>query len=296
MPDIRAGPTQFLGILPRTASELREAIGDILVILRQMGVQHHPLVPRKDSGIPHQLATDRERRTGRQPHPHHRPLARVVKGIHHPDAILKDRRLPLHQRIRRQAPGTLANAHRPPRRVKPQPHLRRRRDRVIQPRPVGEQIEMIRCHRAARKRQFRQPDLGRDEHFLRPETPPDRVKRLQPAEEQRILPPRHGPRQRLVQMVMRVHQSRRHHATRSLHHLARGRQALPQGGDDTPAQQHVAPGNLAPRPIHGDNRRRTPDQDLSLWHGNAPLSPTPFGGSGSAGDRRGKDSLGASPA
>jgi hypothetical protein len=41
--------------------------------------------------------------------------------------------------------------------VKTQPDLARRRDRVIKPRAVGEEIEVIGGHRAARQRQFRQP-------------------------------------------------------------------------------------------------------------------------------------------
>ena len=41
---------------------------------------------------------------------------------------------------------------------------------------------------------------------------PDRVERLQPAEEQRVLPGRHRPGQRLVEVVVGVDEPRRHHA------------------------------------------------------------------------------------
>ena len=45
VPDVLPGPAQILRILPRPAAELRQRIGDVLLVLRQVGVQHHPLVP-----------------------------------------------------------------------------------------------------------------------------------------------------------------------------------------------------------------------------------------------------------
>ena len=45
MPDIVAGPAQILGILSRPAAEFFQRLGHVLVVLGQMGVQPHPLVP-----------------------------------------------------------------------------------------------------------------------------------------------------------------------------------------------------------------------------------------------------------
>ena len=227
-----------------------------------MRMQHHPLVPREQGRIPHQIPTYAERRTGCQSHPDHRPLARIVERIHHPDAILQDRPLILHQTVGRQPPCTFPDAHRPARRMKPQPHLARRRNRIVQPRPVRVQIQMIRRHRTARQRQFRQTHLRRHEHLFRPEPGPDRVQHLQPPEQQRILPARHRPCKCLIQMMMRVHQSRRHHAARRKDHLPRRRKALPDRHDHPIPDQDIPARNLPPRAVHCHNDRRAPDQNL----------------------------------
>ena len=51
--DIGAGPTKFFSILSRATSKLRERIGDVLVVLGQMGVQHDPLVAGQQRRIAH---------------------------------------------------------------------------------------------------------------------------------------------------------------------------------------------------------------------------------------------------
>ena len=53
VPDVIARPAQILGVLPRTAAEFGQGIGDILVILSQMSVQHHTLVTRQNGGVAH---------------------------------------------------------------------------------------------------------------------------------------------------------------------------------------------------------------------------------------------------
>ena len=143
VPDIRAGPAQILGILAGAAAEFRQRIGDILVILGQMGMQHHALVARQKRGIAHQITADREGRTGRKTHPHHGPRRGVMEAVHHADAILQNRGLALDQTVGGQAAVAFTNAHGAARRVETQAHLLRRGDGVIKPRPVWKEVEMI---------------------------------------------------------------------------------------------------------------------------------------------------------
>ena len=58
--------------------------------------------------------------------------------------------------------------------------------------------EVIRGQAAARECQLCQPQLGGDLQMRRSHARPDRVERLEPTEQQRILPARHGPGQCLV--------------------------------------------------------------------------------------------------
>ena len=211
VPDVLAGPAQILGVLTGTAAELRLAIGDILVILRQMSVQHHPLVAGQDRRVAHQLAADRERRTGREANPAHGAFVRIVKGIHHTDHVVEDVRFALHQAVGRQAAVAFADAHGAAGGVKAQPHLGGGMDGVVQPPTVGKEVEVIRGQTAARECQLCQPQLGGDLQMRRSHARPDRVERLEPTEQQRILPARHRARQVLVEVVVSVDEPRRDH-------------------------------------------------------------------------------------
>jgi hypothetical protein len=151
------GPAQILGVLPRSAAEILQRIGYVLVVLGQMGVHHHALVPRQKGGIAHQLAADGKGRTGRDGHACHGARTRVVKAIYDANAVVQDAFFVLDEAVGRQPPVRFPDRHRPARGVKPQADLPGRRDRVIKPRAVGEEIEVIGGHRAARQRQFRQP-------------------------------------------------------------------------------------------------------------------------------------------
>ena len=94
-----------------------------------------------------------------------------------------------------------------------------RLDRVLEPHAVRVEVEVVRAHRAARERELGEADLGRDDHVLGLHPRPDRVERLQPAEEQRVLPGRHRLRQRLVEVMVGVDEPRRHHAAAGVEHL-----------------------------------------------------------------------------
>ena len=74
VPDIGAQPAQVFGVLGRGAGELLARVGDVAVVLGQMGVQLHAVYTRQQRGVSHQPAADAERRARR----HHDALERCV--------------------------------------------------------------------------------------------------------------------------------------------------------------------------------------------------------------------------
>ena len=272
VPDIITGPAQIFGILAGPTAEFFKTIGDILVVLGQMGMQHHALVAGQNRSLSHQITADRKRRTRGYADAHHRALGRVVKRVNDPNAILKDRGFFLDQRIGRQTAVTDPDAHRTPRRVKPQPHLRCRRNGVIQTRPVGIQIQMVRCHRAARQGQFRQTRLRRGEHFFGAKARPDRIERLQPAKKQRVLPTGHSAGQGLIQMVMGIDQTRADHAARHSN-IARACnvQLIADRGNHTIFDMDIDPAQPAACIVHRQHDIRSAQNRIS--HPRPPATP-----------------------
>ena len=108
-----------------------------------MGVQHHALIARQNSGVAHQVAADRKGRAWRKADADHRLRACIMESIDHADAVFQDRRFLLDQVIGWQAAIAFANAHRAARGVKAQSDLLRGGNRVIEPRAAGIKIEVI---------------------------------------------------------------------------------------------------------------------------------------------------------
>ena len=146
--------------------------------------------------------------------------------------------------------------------MKAQPKFGGGVDRILQPHAVRVEIKVVRTQATARKRQFRQPDLGRDEHMLRPHARPDRVEPLQPAKEQRILRPRHGAGHALVKMVMGIHETRCDDTALRLDNLTLCPKALPDLGNHAVAQQQVRARKLPPGVVHRDKVIRAADEGL----------------------------------
>ena len=102
MPDIISGPANRLDILARPHAELRQAVIDILDILRQMRVQPDAKASRHLGTVAHQVHRHRKGRAWRQRHPLHRVTRRVMQRLDSPLAILKDVILVPAQYVRRQ--------------------------------------------------------------------------------------------------------------------------------------------------------------------------------------------------
>ena len=246
-------------------------------------MQHHPLVAGEERGVAHQLPAHRKGRAGRHADPQHRAFRGVVEGVDHPDRVVEDGGLRLHQRVGRQPARALADAHRAPGRVESQPHLARRLDGVVEPGAIRVEVEVIGRGRAARQRQFGEPDHGRDPHLLGTEPRPDRVERLEPAEQQRVLPSRHRAGQGLVEVVMGVDETRGDETAGGVDHFAGRFQPGADRGDDPVAQEDVGARELRPRVVHRQHDLRAPDQYLA--HRPCPLRMRTFTNAAAAGRR-----------
>ena len=100
-----------------------------------------------------------------------------MEGVDDADAILQNSVFVFNQRIGWQAACTFPDAHRTACGVKAQADLGRGVDRILQPRPVGIEVKVVRTKRTPRQCQFGQAHLGRDMHVVRREFLPNWVKR-----------------------------------------------------------------------------------------------------------------------
>ena len=274
VPDAIPYPTQRLGVFAGPATEGVERPGHVLRVLRQMSMESHALVLGQRRRVAHEPAGNRERRAGGNADPDHRALGRVVEGVDEPDAVVDDVRLALDEAVGRQAAVALADAHRPARRVEPQAHRGGRFDGVLQPHPVGVEIEMVRARPAAGKRQLREAELRGDEHVLGPHPRPDRIKRLQPAEQERVLARRYRAGQGLEKVVMRIDQRGRRHAAAGVDYFPAGRIAGIATADRRYPplfDENVRAGELGPFSVHRDDRIGVPDPELPGRQRTAPL-------------------------
>ena len=183
-----------------------------------------------------------------------------MKLIYDANTIVYNTIFILNQSVRRQASGAFSDAHRAARGMKPQSDLGRRVDRVLKPRPVGKEIEMVRRKRAARKRQFGQTGQRRDMHLLWSEPRPDRVECPEPAKEQRILTAGDGASQALKEMMMRVHEAGCHHAAAGGQDLAPTEQVRSDSGDHTLSDQDISATQLVTPVIHRQQNIRIANQ------------------------------------
>ena len=279
VPDMVPDPAEPFGIVARPAAESLEREGDVFGVLGQVRVQAHALVGGEQGGVAHELARHREGRAGRDTDADHRAFGRIVEGVDHPDAVLQDIGLALHQAVGRQAAGAFADAHCAARRMEAQAYRGGGLDRVFQPHAVGIDIKVVRTHPAAGERKLGQAELRGDEHVLGPHPRPDGIERLQPAEQQRVLPGRHGARQRLVEMVMGIDERRRHHAAGGVDDLPVGRvfrAARAHAADASAFHENVGVGRLAAVPVHRDDDVCVADPEFPVGQRIAPQPRSRF--------------------
>jgi hypothetical protein len=171
--------------------------------------------------------------------------------------------LVFHHPVGRQAAGALAYAHAAARGDEAHADLLRGLDAVVQPHTVGVDVEVVAAGGAARQQQLGHRHLGADLHHLGGQARPDRVQPAQPAEQLGVLHGRNRPGERLVHMVVRVHQTRHHQMAARVNHLVgrlRQRSGRADGLDQGVADEDRRIREFAPGIVEGGHAAGIADQ------------------------------------
>jgi len=205
VPHVRPHPAQGFGVFRRAHVKALSAVGHVLVVFRQVGVEPHPLGPGQFGGEAHQIPAHGKGGAGSQCYPGHGVGGRVVEGLDEAQAIFQDGGLILHQSVRGQSALALAHAHAAPAGVETHTDFPGGENGILQAAAVGVEIEVVRGGGAAGEHELGHGGEGGHPEHVRGEPGPHRVKVLQPVEQLRILGPGQGPGQALVHVVMGVH-------------------------------------------------------------------------------------------
>ena len=222
VPHIVAQPAQVLCVFGRGAVEFFAAVGDVVVVLGQVGVQAHALTLERTGQrgrFAHQVAAHAERRAGRHGHVDHRPVGCVVVLLDQTPGVLQDEVFALHHPVGWQAALRLAHTHTAACRHKTHADLLCGFDAVVQPHAVGVDVQVVAAGGAARQQQLGHGNLGGHLHHLRREPGPDRVQPAQPREQLGILHLGNGSGERLVHVVVGVHQAGHYQMPTGVDHL-----------------------------------------------------------------------------
>ncbi len=216
-----------------------------------MGVEAHVEPLGQLSCGAHEPRRHRERRARRQGDAHHGPVRPVMMQGHQAFGVGEDLVVVLHHAVGREAAVLLGQAHRAPGGVKAQAHLGRRgdlgRDQVTA--TTGVHVQVVGGRGGAAQCQLGQADPGRDVRRFLVESAPHGIQRPQPVEEIAAQRGREGPGEVLVDVVMGVHEPRRHQAAVGLHGPVRPGRFLSGAADphDQPVgDRHPSAGDLTP--------------------------------------------------
>ncbi len=219
VPYVGADPAEFLGVLGRREAELLARVGDVVIVLGQVGVHRHAIVARQQRRLAHQVARDGKRRARRHHHAQHGVARSVVVLLDQPLAVFQDGVLLLHHRIGRQATLAAAHAHRSARGMKTHAHCCRGGNGIVQARAVGIQVQVIAGGGAAGQHQLGHRGAGRHIDHFRRQVRPQHIEVGEPREQLDVLRRRHGAGQALVHVVVRVDQPGDHHLATHVDHL-----------------------------------------------------------------------------
>ena len=202
---------------------------------------------------------------------------RVVPALDQTLRVLEDRGFVFDHAVRRQPAGAGAHAHRAARRVEAHADLMRGFDAVVQRDAVRVDVQVVAAGGAAGEKQLGHRGLRRHPHHFRRQMGPDRVERLQPPEQLAVLRGRHHARQRLVHVVVRVHQPGDDDLVACVDDLVGRLRQLHAGADrfdDAAAREDRTVDDLAPLRVHRDEQARVTDKQR-LAHRSALNAPRP---------------------
>ena len=227
-----AQPARVFEIVERTASERVLAERVLVRGLREMGMQADALFFGETRGIAHDLPRHGERRAGGEGDPDERAFPRLVEGVDHPFAVGEDGLGVLDHGRGRQAAVLDRQVHGPARQHHPHPHVPGGRGLDVHSvfEPSREDVVVVRRGRAPGEQQLGERKSRRNVELIRGQPRPDRIEGLEPVEQLLAEGGAAGARQRLVEVVMRVDQSRQHDVPGGVEGVIAGRGGRGAGG------------------------------------------------------------------
>ena len=260
-------PPGSLEVLHRTAPEPIEREGIVFGVLGEVGVQPHVESLGQFRRAHHQRLGDAERAARRQRDAHHRPQAAVVVPGDGRLTRRQDLVIVGHHVVGWQPSVLLAQRHRAAGRMKAHAEVGRRGDlRRQEVTCVARvQVQMIGGGRAAAERQLGEADERAGVHGLFVDGSPQRIQRLQPAEQRLVGHRRVGAGEVLEQVVMGVDEPGRDEALAGIDRLGRGGLRLggtADRGDEATVDCHPAAGQLAAGTVEGRQQPRPADQQI----------------------------------
>ena len=265
-PGAVAPPPDVLEVLERSAAVDVEAVGVLVDVLGEVGVQTHVESFGQRCGRLHQVGRDREGGTRRQRHLHHGVGGGVVVCADQPLRFGEDRVVVLHDLVGWEAAVLLRPAHRAAGGVEPHPQLLRRRDlggdQVAG--TGGVHVHVIHRRRASAEGEFGGADPCREVGRLLVDVRPDGVERREPAEQVVLRGRWKRAREVLVDVVMGVDQTRRHEAPGRVddpHGLGFGA-GLAHGLHPAAGHRDPPAGDLTSTVVHRDEQPRVLDDEF----------------------------------
>ena len=262
VPDVAARPAQRFHIRQRAEMDLFKRI--ILFVLRfaQMRVQANAVLPREQRALTQKIGGDGKRRTGRERDPAHGLEGRIVICLDQADAVLENCVDGLHDRIGREPAVFAGKIHAAAGEMHAYPERFRRcalrADEIA--RVFGENIVMVEAGGAAVFHQFAHAGHGGEADGVLVEPFPDLIERDQPVEELHVLNLRQIAGKHLIQVMMRVDQTRIAKHAGCVDCFVRRRTGAAYGFDSSVATKEIDVGKYCILRVAGYERGGVSDQ------------------------------------
>ena len=179
---------------------------------------------------------------------------RIVVCLDRPPAVGEDLVLGLDDAVGRESAVLLGERHRAATRMESNPGPRRPLDVGIEDRasPAREEVAVVGRRRRAGEQELARGDGGRDSRRLLVDALPPLVEEDEPVEQLRVRGARNAAEERLVEMVVRVHEPGKQDLAPAGHDLvgANARRIVADAHDPVPFDEDEAAGDLAPGGVH----------------------------------------------
>ena len=259
-----AKPAAILQIVERAAAVEFVAVAVLVLGLGEMRVQPDLQLRGELGRRLHQRCRHREWRAWRERDLNHRIVAALMVPVDQPLAVGKDSVFVLHHAVRREPAVALRQVHRAAGedRADAEPPGYRNLDVDGVFEAGREHVVVIGGRGAAGQQQLRHRGGHGKLQRLRGEPSPDRIERLEPGKQLAVERRGQRPRQRLVEMMVRVDQARNDHVGAGVEHRSAWRRGCAARGHqlgDAAVLDHDAAFGVV-----RENRQRVLDPDCRL--------------------------------